>query len=207
MSEKKNFFTARNIALLAILVAVTIVLQLFASSIPLPGGKALNFSLIPIALAAIVLGPLSGALMGFICGFIIFVSAALMGGEPFTALQFEISPIVLTLVCIGKTTVAGLACGYIHRALNKVNKVASIFVASFAVPVINTTIYVIGCLLIKDALIEAFALDSAVSFGALFALVITTIWINFVLEIVITAVLTPAVKTVVSVVENKWRNK
>ena len=45
--KRKPFFSARNIAYLAVLVALLIVLQLFASAIPM-FGVTLNFSLIPI---------------------------------------------------------------------------------------------------------------------------------------------------------------
>ena len=51
-TEKRAFFTSRNIAWFAILLALTIVLQIWGSAIKI-GGVSLNLSLIPIVLAAI----------------------------------------------------------------------------------------------------------------------------------------------------------
>ena len=61
--KRKPFFSARNIAYLAVLVALLIVLQLFASAIPM-FGVTLNFSLIPIVLAGIFFGMWGGGLLG-----------------------------------------------------------------------------------------------------------------------------------------------
>ena len=80
----RKFFTARNVALLGILIALVIVLQLFASAIPM-FGVTLNFSLIPIALAGILVGWIGGAIVGFSCGLVVFITMAVLGQEPSTA--------------------------------------------------------------------------------------------------------------------------
>ena len=48
--KRRKFFSAKDVAYFAILLALVIVLQLFASAIPM-FGITLNFSLIPIVLA------------------------------------------------------------------------------------------------------------------------------------------------------------
>ena len=63
--NKTSFFTARNVAILSILVALVIVLQLFASAIPV-FGVTQNFSLIPIVLAGVFFGALGGGFLGLI---------------------------------------------------------------------------------------------------------------------------------------------
>ena len=53
----KDFFSARNIAYLAVLSALVIVLQLWGSAIQIGlAGLNLSFVLIPITLGAIILG-------------------------------------------------------------------------------------------------------------------------------------------------------
>ena len=76
--KRKPFFSARNIAYLAVLVALLIVLQLFASAIPM-FGVTLNFSLIPIVLAGIFFGMWGGGLLGLISGLLTFLVTAVMG--------------------------------------------------------------------------------------------------------------------------------
>lgn len=88
--EKRQFFSARNIAYLAVLLALVIVLQLFASAIPM-FGITLNFSLVPIVLAGIFFGMWGGALLGLVSGLITFLTAAVMGQEPSTAFLFQAS--------------------------------------------------------------------------------------------------------------------
>lgn len=116
--KRKPFFSARNIAYLAVLTALLIVLQLFASAIPM-FGVTLNFSLIPIVLGGIFFGVWGGGLLGLISGLLTFLVTAVMGREPSTAFFFQASPVILTITCIGKTTIAGLVAGLLYRIIAK----------------------------------------------------------------------------------------
>ena len=71
--ERKRFFTARNIAFLAVLVALVIVLQVWASAIPI-GATRISLTLIPIVLGAMLLGPLAGAFLGALFGAIVVIA-------------------------------------------------------------------------------------------------------------------------------------
>lgn len=53
--ERKKFFTSRNIAFLAVLTALVVVLQLWGSYIRI-GGTNLSFVLVPIVLGAVMVG-------------------------------------------------------------------------------------------------------------------------------------------------------
>ena len=114
--KSNRFFTARTIAYLAVLIALVVVLQLFASAIPM-FGITLNFSLIPIVLAGIFFGAYGGGLVGLVSGLVTFITTAVMGREPSTAFLFQASPVILTIVCIGKTTLAGVVAGILYRVL------------------------------------------------------------------------------------------
>lgn len=195
MADK--FFSSRNVALLGILTALVIVLQLFGSSIPM-FGITLNFSLIPIALAGILLGSLGGTIVGFVCGLVVFITTAVMGQEPVTANLFQTNPVILTVMCIGKTTVAGAVSGLIFNALSKGNNLMAVSVSSLAIPVINTTIYVLGMLLMKDSLITYMKWDFS-SMWLVFVTIFGIIWLNFVLEIAITIIFTPLTHRVIRV--------
>ncbi|MBE5737231.1 MAG: ECF transporter S component [Clostridiales bacterium] len=192
-----KFFSAKNVALLGILIALVIVLQLFASAIPM-FGVTLNFSLIPIALAAILLGPLGGAIVGFICGLVVFITMAILGHEPSTAYLFQTNPVILTIMCIGKTTLAGVASGLLFNVLKKINFHTAVIVGSLIIPIVNTGIYMLGIVLMKESAAEFMALTTS-SAGAVFAVVFGLIWLNFVLEIVITAIFTPMLYRLVKI--------
>ncbi len=190
-----KFFSAKNVALLGILVALVIVLQLFASAIPM-FGVTLNFSLIPIALAGILLGAFGGAIVGFVCGLVVFISMAVLGGEPFTAMLFQAHPIILTVMCIGKTTVAGLVSGLVFKFLSKKKEFLAVCVSAVILPIVNTGIYVIGIILMKDVAATQLPVSSN-SAGVVFGAVVALIWLNFVLEMAVNLVFIPMIQRVV----------
>ena len=202
--EKRQFFSARNIAYFAVLLALVIVLQLFASAIPM-FGVTLNFSLVPIVLAGIFFGMWGGALLGLVSGLITFLTAAVMGQEPSTAFLFQASPVLLTLTCIGKTTIAGFLAGLFYQLIAKKNKLIAAYVASVTVAVFNTGIYLLGIVLMKGAAAQFMGTEASAS--AVFVAVFALIWLNFVLEIVINVLLAPAVHRIVLIVEKQVRKK
>lgn len=202
MNSKKKLFSARNIATFGVLVALMVVLQLFASAIPM-FGVTLNFSLIPIVLGAIFFGSIGGGLMGFISGVITFITCAVMGREPFTLFLFQANPVMLTIVCIGKTTFAGVLSGLAYFFVSKKSKIAASYVAAILLPIVNTGLYLVGLIAMKGDVAEYLGVEA--SAGAVFIAVFVIIWLNFVLEIVINALFAPAIATVARSVERKIR--
>ena len=196
-----KFFTARTVALLGILIALVIVLQLFASAIPM-FGVTLNFSLIPIALAGILVGWVGGAIVGFSCGVVVFITMAVLGQEPSTAYLFQTNPFILTVMCIGKTTLAGIVSGLLYKLVSKYNKGAAVAVASIAIPVVNTGIYMLGIVLMKESAATFMGLSSSGA-GLVFGVVFGLIWLNFILEMVINTVFTPIIYRVIKVLNKQ----
>ncbi len=199
--NKVKFFSARNVALLGILIALVVVLQLFASAIPM-FGVTLNFSLIPIALAGIMLGAIGGTIVGFVCGLVVFISTAVLGMEASTAFFFQTNPAVLTIMCIGKTTVAGLISGLLFKLINKEGSIkrnlTATVVSSLIIPIINTGIYLIGIIIMKESAAEFMGLSSSGA-GVVFGVVFGLIWVNFVLEIAITVIFAPVIYRVIKI--------
>ncbi|MGN1235309.1 MAG: ECF transporter S component [Christensenellaceae bacterium] len=198
--KKQTYFTARNVAFLGILTALTVVLQLFASGVNV-FGLTLNFSLIPIVLAGIFLGWIGGGFMGLIAGLVTFITCAVMGKEPFTYAMFQASPVILTLVCLLKTTVAGIVSGLLYRLIRKKSTIAASYVASAVVPVVNTGLYLVGLVLMKGDVAAFFSIEATI--GAVLALAVSLIWLNFVLELAVNIIVAPALHAVVAVVEKR----
>ena len=192
----RKFFSAKNVALLGILIALVVVMQIFASAIPM-FGITINLALIPIALAAIFLGWFGGTIVGFTCGLVTFLTTAVFAAEGLTVLQFQSNPVVLTLTCILKTTIAGLVAGFVFELLKKKNLLVGALVCSFLVPVINTGIYVLGTMLLIEEVALFFGLENSLNTVMIF--VLGVIWLNFVLEVAITAVFTPVIHRVTKI--------
>ncbi len=200
-----KFFTARNVALLGILIALVIVLQLFASAIPM-FGVTLNFSLIPIALASILLGWFGGAIVGFACGLVVWITMAVLGQEPSTAALFQASPIILTIMCIGKTTVSGLVAGLVFKWVSKKNSFLAVVISAVIIPIVNTGIYMLGMVIMQDAVAAFLSLNSW-SAGIVFTVVFGMIWLNFVLEMAINLIFIPMIHRVIKVVQKAIRTE
>ena len=63
--------TSRQFAIIAMLVALEVILGLW--NIPMPAGLSITFNMIPVAIAAIAMGPLGGAIIGGVFGLISFL--------------------------------------------------------------------------------------------------------------------------------------
>jgi len=199
-----GFFTARNVATLGVLIALTVVLQLFASAVKI-GTISLNFSLIPIALAAMTLGAAGGGIVGFVSGGVTFITCAILGGEPSTAYLFQHSPVILTIVCFGKTTVAGIVAGIVFRLIGRKNLTAGAIASSIILPIVNTGLYLFGMVIMYPDVANFLSVESGA--GIVFATVFLAIWFNFVLEIAVSAICAPALATVIRVVEKNFTKK
>lgn len=193
--EKKKFFSARNIVYLAVLLALVVVLQAVGGTIPI-GVVSLNFTLIPIALGAILFGAAGGAFLGFACGIVVLIQVIVGGG--FYAVIWNGSPFLTTLTCIVKTTAAGAVAGWIYRLIAKKSKLAATFVSAGLVPVLNTAIFVLGCLCMSDVLTAEYGVSGG---NLLVFILVSLVTYNFFIEFAINLLLAPAIHRVVLVVE------
>ncbi len=201
--KKQKLFTAKNISYIAVLVALVVVLQIFGGNIKI-AGLSLNLALVPIALGAILFGPLLGSVLGFICGFIILMYGV-TGAEPFTFYLFSANPFATIVLCLAKTTVAGAVAGWVYRLIAKKNRVVAVFVASALVPIVNTGIFAIGCFIIYDTVVGYLATlgFDATGLNAVYVVFVIVITVNFFVELLTSFVLAPAVATVTKVVEKQ----
>lgn len=194
-----KFFSAKNIAYTAVLLALVVVLQAFGGTISI-GVVQLNFTLIPIVLGAILFGPAVGALLGFACGVVVLVQV-IMGLSPFYAVIWTYSPVVTAFTCVVKTTAAGLLAGICYRLIGKHSRIAAVFVAAGIVPVVNTGLFILGCLCMGNAIT---VFQGNLEMGGMnmfvFITVVLVTW-NFFIEFAINLLLAPAIFRVVSVTE------
>ncbi len=197
---KKGFFSAKNIAYLAVLLALVVVLQMFASAIPI-GPVSLNFSLLPIVLGAVLFGPVVGAFLGLACGIVVLIQV-ITGTAPFYLVIWTNSPLVTALTCLVKTTAAGLIAGWLYKLISQKNNLAATFVAAGIVPIVNTGLFILGCLCMSGTI--AVFQTSLGGEGNIFVFIIVNIvTYNFFIEFAISLLLAPALHRVVLIVEKQ----
>ena len=194
---KSKSFSSKQIAGVAVLLALVIALQSFSAAIPL--GTLLNFALVPIVLGAIMFGPTMGAFLGFACGAVV-LAQVIAGGSPFYALIWANDPIVTALTCLVKTTVAGLVAGYLYAWFEKKNKLLATFVTAGAVPIINTTLFVLGALCMTNSVY-----GMANGQNVLIYILVVLVGANFFLEFAFNLFFSPTINRVIEIVEKSFK--
>ncbi len=189
---KSTFFTAKNVAVLAVLLALVIVLQVFGLAIPMPGGTSMSFVLVPIILGGMILGPGAGTFLGLAFGIITIF-------DPLAMTLMNYVPAITVLTVVLKGLCAGLVPSLLFRLISRKNKYVAAYVAALSAPVCNTGIFFLGCLLMQEALVA--------SVGMAFWAFISLIMINFAIELGVNVVLAPAIYSVDNVIEKRLSGK
>lgn len=197
--RKEAFFSAKRVTGMAVLLALVVVLQALGGTVVI-GPVQLNFTLIPIVLGAILYGPIVGAFLGFACGIVVLIQV-IMGIVPFYTLIWTNDPVVTTLTCIVKTTVAGLVSGFLFQWISRKNGLVAVFVASGIVPIINTTLFVIGCLFMTAVG------EMANGENVLVYILVMIVTFNFFIEFAINLIVAPAIHRVIGIVDKKFKGK
>lgn len=187
---KNNYFTAKQITGIAVLLALVIVLQAVLGSINI-GPVTLNFSLIPIVLGGILFGSVAGAILGFACGVIVLIQV-MMGGNPFYTLIWTNDPFVTTLTCVIKSTVAGYLGGLSYNLFARKKPIVAVFVASAIVPIVNTLLFIVGCLFMFDSVYGMASGQNVLVF-----ILVGLVTFNFFVELAINLICAPALNRII----------
>ncbi len=198
--KKRNYFTAKRITGLAVLLALVIVLQMFGGYFKI-GATTLSFVLVPIVLAGLLYGPIEGGVLGFAFGLVVIIQGA-SGTDLFTMILLQDHPVWTVLLCVVKGTAAGVLSGLAYRLLQKKNGYAAVYTASAVAPIVNTGLFILGSLcFLQDSLKGAFVPDGQT---VVYFLVIGCAGINFLVELAINLVLAPVLCRVLQVLGKKF---
>ncbi|HIV10491.1 MAG TPA: ECF transporter S component [Candidatus Faeciplasma avium] len=171
----------------AMLTAIIIVLQLIGSYIKF-GQFSISLVLIPIVLGAALFGVASGTWLGLAFGIVVLIS-----GD--AALFMTINPIGTVITVLLKGVLAGAASAAAYRLVEKKSRFAAVLLASFVCPVVNTGVFLLGCLVFFMDAIRDWAGDGNV----LVYMIVYLVGINFVIELVINLVLNPAMVRLIEI--------
>lgn len=171
----------------AIFTAIVIVLQLIGRYIHF-GPFSISLVLVPIVTGAILYGSSAGAWLGFAFG-----ATVLIGGDaaPFMA----VNPIGTIVTCIAKGILAGLTVAFVYSLLQKRNENFATIVSSFICPVVNTGVFLLGCLAFFMPTLREWAGGKDVGVYMITGLV----GINFLIELAVNMILTPIIIRLVKI--------
>lgn len=110
-------------------------------------GLEITFSMIPVAIGAILYGPSGGAILGGVFGAVSFLQC--LGYSPFGAALLGINPLLTLIVCLPTRILAGFLAGVICKVLRKAVKsdIPALLSASLAAPLFNTLFFMTALVL------------------------------------------------------------
>ncbi len=140
-----------NVRALAIMGLMTALLILFSftpiGTIPI-GPLSITLNVIPIAIAAIALGPVGGLAMGCVFGVLSFLQCLGIGvPSGMGAMLFSISPVLAFIQRFIPRALDGLLVGLIFRALAKKPR-AGCFITGFCSALLNTLFFMSALVLL-----------------------------------------------------------
>jgi len=142
MEQTKKRVNTRYITELGLFIGIILLMKLTGlSSIPV-GPLVMTFTMIPIAVGAMLLGPLAGTILGTFYGFLSLYDA-ITGKSLMTAAFFAVSPFMTVLLCIGTRALVGYLTGLLFRVFQKLDRhrIWSYFAGGLLAPMLNTILF------------------------------------------------------------------
>ena len=140
MTKKIQSQKVRYMCLIAVFIAIELLLKLSGLG-NIPINPVLNVTLltIPVAIGAILLGPLAGTILGAVFGATSFIQPM----SPMVAAFIPISFIHTVILCVCMRALMGFCVGWIFRFFQKLDykKVFCYFGASFFTAFLNTLFF------------------------------------------------------------------
>ncbi|MEE0980497.1 MAG: ECF transporter S component, partial [Acutalibacteraceae bacterium] len=179
----KNSQAVKKLAIGGILTALVVVLQMMGQFIKF-GPFAISLVLIPIVLGAALCDYKIGTWLGFIFGVVVlFTDAAAF-------LAVSVPGTIITVLVKG--ILCGLVAGLVYKLFEKKNRYLAVILAAIACPLVNTGVFLLGCVV--------FFLDTIKEWGAAGGfenvaqfLIIGMVGLNFLVELSVNIFLSPIV--------------
>ena len=197
MSNKRdNSQAVKKIAISGILTALVVVLQMLGQFIKF-GPFAISLVLIPIVIGAALCGPKVSTWLGFVFGVaVLFTDAA-----AFIAINV-VGTVVTVLL---KGALCGLAAGLVYKMLENKNKYLAVTVAAVVCPIVNTGVFLLGCVVFFLETIRQWGAGAGFENVAEY-LIVGMVGLNFLVELATKVVLSPVVVRLLSISKKLYKS-
>ncbi len=187
LNSKKTWNT-RTLVGLALFTAIVVVLQLLGNFIRF-GIFSISLVLVPIVVGAALYGPAAGGWLGGVFGLVVLLTG---GGEPF----MTINPVGTIVTVMVKGIAAGLAAGFVYKLLERKNQYVAIILSAIVCPVVNTGIFLLGCLAFFMETIRGWAGEMGYANAGAY-MIFGLAGLNFVIELAVNIVLSPVIRLII----------
>lgn len=184
-----------SLVLLGLLCAIMIILSCTPLGYLNVGMLAITFNVIPVAIAAIVLGPKGGAVIGGLFGITSFLQCIGIGGSSaLGVICFEINPIFAFIQRFVPRLLVGVLLGFIYNLLSKKIKQKSVVCAiiGFLAAFLNTVFFMTALVLLYGNTPE---LQGMIAGQNILLWICTFVGINAVFEMIASTLITTPIGT------------
>lgn len=191
---KSGRMSTQTMVTAAVLTALVVVLQFMGQFIRL-GPFMISLVLIPIVIGAAVGGAKIGGWLGFVFGIVVLISGDAAAFMTVNAFGTVVTVLLKGIAC-------GLAAGFVYQLLEKKNRYLAVIIAAIVCPVANTGVFLLGCLVFFMDTVTLWANGGSVVAYMFLGLVGG----NFLVELGMNLVLSPAVVRILDVVTKKIKS-
>lgn len=126
---------------LALLTAIILILAFTPVGYIRTLGLEITLIVVPVAVGAVTLGPMAGAILGGIFGITSYIQC--FGMSPVGAMLLSINPLLTFLVCVPTRILMGWLTGLLYQAFQKWSplKKISLTLANLCCPLLNTLFF------------------------------------------------------------------
>ena len=188
----RKHFDTKSLVVLGLMTALTLVFSFTPiGSIPI-GPLVITMNVIPIAISAVVLGPVGGGVMGAIFGLCSFLQCIGIGiPSGMGAILFDINPVLAFIQRVIPRLVDGILVGFVFKGVRRIsNTYISCAVTGFCSAFFNTALFMSSLVLLfgsTDYVQELMGGKNIIVF------ICTFVGINAVCEMIASTVITGAV--------------
>jgi uncharacterized membrane protein len=180
----------KKLVMTGLLTAIVVVLQLVSSTIKI-GPFSITLALVPIVVGAALYGKLAGAWLGGVFGLMVLLS-----GDAGAFLAVNIPGTIATVMLKG--ILAGFMSGLVYDLLKKKNDTLATYVSGIFTPIVNTGIFVLGCLAFFMPTIREWANGEGET-NAIKYIFVGMIGINFFIELAVGLVFSPSIARIIKI--------
>ena len=193
MNERNT--KVKSLVMTAILTALVVLLQFMGSFVRF-GPFSVSLVLIPIVIGAAKCGMGAGAWLGFVFG-----ATVLASGD---AAPFVAASVLGTIITVlAKGIAAGFAAGAVFSLVSKLTKstLAATICSAVICPVVNTGVFLIGCLLFFMDTIAGWTSAAGLGSDVGHYMIFVLVGANFIFELIINAIFAPTIVHILKSIE------
>lgn len=187
MTKEKNLST-RTLVVSAVLTALVIILQYMGAFIKL-GPFSVSLVLIPIVIGTATCGAKTGGFLGLVFGIVVLIS-----GDAAAFLAVNAPGTIVTVLLKG--CLCGLISGYAYALVNKLSKgsiIVSTAVAAVICPLVNTGVFLLGCLVFFMDTIAMWASEAGLGGNVAQYMIFGLVGANFIFELAVNIIFAPII--------------